>query len=128
MAQAGEIEAAFATFAQRGVGALIITSGAFAFSHREEIVALAARYALPTSYSVREFVTAGGLTSYAPNITDAYHQVGVYAGRILNGEKPGDLPVTQSTKFEFVINLKTAKTLGLTVPLIMQMTADEVIE
>jgi ABC-type uncharacterized transport system substrate-binding protein len=119
-----EIEAAFATFAQRGVGALIVTSSAFAFSHREEIVALAARYALPASYSVREFVTAGGLTSYAASITDAYRQVGVYAGRILKGEKPGDLPVIQSTKFEFVINLKTAKTLGLTVPLIMQMTAD----
>jgi putative tryptophan/tyrosine transport system substrate-binding protein len=125
---ASEIQAAFATFAQRGVGALIITSGAFTFSHREEIVALAARYELPASYGVREFATAGGLISYAASITDAYRQVGVYAGRILRGEKPGDLPVIQSTKFEFVINLKTAKRLGLTVPLIMQMTADEVIE
>jgi len=125
---ASEIQAAFATFAQRGVGALIITSGAFTFSHREEIVALAARYELPASYGVREFATAGGLISYAASITDAYRQVGVYAGRILRGEKPGDLPVIQSTKFEFVINLKTARRLGLTVPLIMQMTADEVIE
>jgi putative ABC transport system substrate-binding protein len=125
---ANEIQAAFATFAQRGVGALIVTSSAFTFSHREEIVALAARYGLPASYSVREFTTAGGLMSYAASITDAYRQVGVYAGRILKGEKPGDLPVVQSTKFEFVINLKTAKRLGLTVPLIMQMTADEVIE
>ena len=125
---ASEIEAAFATFAQRGIGALIIASSAFTFSHREEIVALAARYALPTSYGPREFATAGGLISYAASITDAYRQVGVYAGRILMGEKPGDLPVVQSTKFEFVINLKTAKRLGLTVPLIMQMTADEVIE
>jgi putative ABC transport system substrate-binding protein len=125
---ASQIEAAFATFARRGVGALIITSGAFTFSHRDEIVALAARYGLPTSYGGREFATAGGLISYAASITDAYRQVGVYAGRILKGEKPGDLPVIQSTKFEFVINLKTAKKLGLTVPLIMQMTADEVIE
>jgi putative ABC transport system substrate-binding protein len=127
-ANASEIEAAFATFAQRGVGALVIASNAFTFSHREEIVALAARYALPASYGVRENATAGGLISYAASITDAYRQVGVYAGRILKGEKPGDLPVVQSTKFEFVINLKTAKKLGLTVPLIMQMTADEVIE
>jgi putative ABC transport system substrate-binding protein len=125
---ASEIEAAFATFAQRGVGALVITSGAFTFSHREEIVALAARYGLPASYGVRENTTAGGLISYGASITDAYRQVGVYAGRILKGEKPGDLPVIQSTKFDFVINLKTAKRLGLTVPLIMQMTADEVIE
>jgi putative ABC transport system substrate-binding protein len=125
---ASEIQAAFATFVRRGVGALIITTGAFMFSHRDEVVALAARYALPTSYGVREFATAGGLISYAPSITDAYRQVGVYAGRILKGEKPGDLPVIQSTKFDFVINLKTAKRLGLTVPLIMQMTADEVIE
>jgi putative ABC transport system substrate-binding protein len=125
---ASEIQAAFATFAQRGVGAVIINGGAFTFSHRDEIVALAARYKLPASYGVREFATAGGLISYAASITDAYRQVGVYAGRILKGEKPGDLPVVQSTKFEFVINLKTAKRLGLTVPLIMQMTADEVIE
>jgi putative ABC transport system substrate-binding protein len=125
---ASEIEAAFATFVQRGAGALITTSGAFTFSHREEIVALAARYTLPASYGVREFATAGGLMSYAASITDAYRQVGMYAGRILKGEKPGDLPVIQSTKFEFVINLKTAKTLGLKVPLIMQMTADEVID
>jgi putative ABC transport system substrate-binding protein len=125
---ASEIQAAFATFVERGVGALVITSGAFTFSHRDEIVALAARYGLPASYGVREFAAAGGLISYAASITDAYRQVGVYAGRILKGEKPGDLPVVQSTKFEFVINLKTAKRLGLTVPLIMQMTADEVIE
>ena len=125
---ASEIQAAFATFAERGAAALIITSSAFTFSHREEIVALAARYGLPASYGVRENATAGGLISYGASITDAYRQVGVYAGRILRGEKPGDLPVIQSTKFEFVINLKTAKRLGLTVPLIMQMTADEVIE
>ena len=125
---ASDIEAAFATFARQGVGALIIASSAFTFSHREEIVALAARYSLPASYGVRENATAGGLISYGASITDAYRQVGVYAARILKGEKPGDLPVVQSTKFDFVINLKTAKRLGLTVPLIMQMTADEVIE
>jgi len=125
---ASEIRAAFETFVRRGVGALIITSSAFTFSNRDEIVALAAQYKLPASYGVRENATAGGLISYGASITDAYRQVGVYAGRILKGEKPGDLPVIQSTKFEFVINLKTAKKLGLTVPLIMQMTADEVIE
>ena len=125
---ASEIQAAFATFVERGVGALVITSGAFTFSHRDEIVALAARYGLPASYGVREFAAAGGLISYAASITDAYRQVGVYAGRILKGEKPGDLPVVQSTKFEFVINLKTATMLGLTVPPSLLAIAGEVTE
>ena len=123
-----DIETGFATFVQRGAGAMLAGGGAFMNSNRERIIALAARHALPTSYAQRESVVAGGLMSYGASITDAYRQVGVYAGRILKGEKPGDLPVMRSSKFEFLINLKTAKTLGLTVPLTLQAAADEVIE
>src|SRR5262249_30562168 len=101
---ASEIQAAFATFVQRGVGALIITCGAVMFSHRDEIVALAARYGLPVSYGVRECPLAGGLMSYAARLTDSYHQVGIYVGQILKGAKPADLPILQPTKFELVIN------------------------
>jgi putative ABC transport system substrate-binding protein len=123
-----ELDEALASLVQRRVGAFVVAADPYFDTRREKIVAFAAQAGLPAIYHFREFAVAGGLISYGPRITEMYKHAGAYVGRILHGAKPADLPVLQPTKFELVINLKTANTLNLTVPNSMQLLADEVIE
>jgi putative ABC transport system substrate-binding protein len=123
-----EFDAVFSRLVQQHIDVLVVAADPFFNNLRNQLVALAARHAIPATYEWREFVEAGGLMSYGPSLKDAYRQIGLYAGQVLRGAKPADLPVIQPTRFEFVINLKTANSLGLVVPNSMQLLADEVIE
>jgi putative ABC transport system substrate-binding protein len=123
-----EFDGAFATFAREGVRAVLVGSGLLFYNYRDRLIALAARHRIPTMYELREYAGEGGLLSYGSSTVESWRQIGAYAGRVLKGEKPADLPVLQPTKFELVINLKTAKALGLTVPPGVLAIADEVIE
>jgi putative ABC transport system substrate-binding protein len=123
-----ELREAFASAAAEKIGALVLSNDGFFTSRREQIIGLAESYRLPVIYGTREYVMAGGLISYGPSLPDAYRQIGEYVGRVLKGAKPGDLPVQQPTKFDLLLNLKTAKSLGIEVPYQLLVSATEVIE